>query len=109
MWEIQIKISLKLVCQFKSECMNLETFLKVLSAEDFPEPVLVIRERSGFLDNHAHPFEVRALVTQGQIDIVIDGTKRTYLTGDVFHLPHSQEHAESYGDEGVQYLASRKN
>jgi hypothetical protein len=48
-------------------------------------------------------------VTQGQIDIVIDGTKRTYLTGDVFHLPHSQEHAESYGNEGVQYLASRKN
>ena len=89
--------------------MNLEAFLKMLGAEDFPEPVLVVRERNGFLDNHAHSFEVRALVTQGQIDIVIDGSKRNYLTEDVFHLPHSQGHAESYGNEGVQYLASRKN
>lgn len=88
--------------------MNQDAFLKMLSQDGFPEPVLVVRERGGFLDNHSHPFEVKALVTQGQIDIVIDGLKRTYLVGDVFHLLHSQEHAESYGNQGVQYLASRK-
>jgi len=89
--------------------MNQDDFLKGLSQDGFPEPVLVVRERGGFLENHTHPFEVKALVTQGQIDIVIDGLKQTYLAGDVFHLIHSQEHAESYGNQGVQYLASRKD
>jgi hypothetical protein len=51
---------------------------------------------------------VKALVTHGQIDIVIDGIKSTYAAGDIFHLQHSQEHVECYGDNGVQYLASRK-
>ncbi len=88
--------------------MNQDDFLKVLRQDSFPEPVLVVREQGGFLDTHTHPFEVKALVTQGQIDIVIDGLKQTYLSGDVFHLMHSQEHAESYGNQGVQYLASRK-
>ncbi len=88
--------------------MNRDDFLKVLSQDSFPEPVLVVREQGGFLDTHTHPFEVKALVTQGQIDIVIDGLKQTYLSGDVFHLMHSQEHAEGYGNQGVQYLASRK-
>lgn len=89
--------------------MNRDAFLKILSQDGFPEPVLVIREKDGFLDNHTHPFEVKALVMQGQINIVIDGVRSAYVTGDVFHLRHSQEHAESYGDEGVQYLASRKD
>lgn len=88
--------------------MKQDDFLRVLSQDSFPEPVLVVREQGGFLDTHTHPFEVKALVTQGQIDIVIDGLKQTYLSGDVFHLMHSQEHAESYGNQGVQYLASRK-
>lgn len=88
--------------------MNHDVFLKMLSQNGFPEPVLVIQEKNGFLDQHIHPFEVKALVTHGQIDIVIDGAKSTYVAGDMFHLRHSQEHAESYGDNGVQYLASRK-
>lgn len=89
--------------------MNQDDFLKMLSQDGFPEPVLVIQEKNGFLDQHTHPFEVKALVTQGQIDIVIDGIESTYVTGDVFHLLHSQEHAENYGNQGVQYLASRKD
>lgn len=89
--------------------MNQDAFLKVLIQDNFPEPILVVREQGGFLDNHTHPFEVKALVTRGQIDIMIDGVKQTYLAGDVFHLKHGQEHAESYGNQGVQYLASRKD
>lgn len=89
--------------------MNQDAFLKVLIQDGFPEPILVVREQGGFLDNHTHPFEVKALVTRGQIDIMIDGVKQTYLAGDVFHLKHGQEHTESYGNQGVQYLASRKD
>ena len=88
--------------------MNQGDFLKILSQDGFPEPVLVIQERIVFIYKNTHPFEVIALVTHCQIDIVIDGIKSTYAAGDMFHLQHSQEHVECYGDNGVQYLASRK-
>lgn len=88
--------------------MTNEAFLKLLLKDGFPEPIFVVRERGGFLDSHSHPCEVKALVTEGQIDIVISGIKNSYLAGDVFHLAANQVHSESYGGKGVKYLASRK-
>ena len=88
--------------------MKNDEFLSMLSEENFPEPTLVVREKSGFLDSHSHPFEVKALVIEGQIELVMDGVKRGYLPGDVFHLHHEQVHTERYGNQGVTYLASRK-
>jgi hypothetical protein len=88
--------------------MNQAEFLKQLALEGFPEPTLVAREPKGYLDHHTHPFEVKALVIDGQIDLVIEGVRTIYLAGDVFHLLHEQSHTEFYGSSGVQYLASRK-
>ncbi|WP_231969697.1 cupin domain-containing protein [Polynucleobacter necessarius] len=61
---------------------------------------------NGRLDQHEHPFEVKALVTEGSI--VIDGICSVYKPGDIFQLDCGQPHAESYGPQGVKYLASRK-
>jgi hypothetical protein len=88
--------------------MTNEAFLKLLLGDGFPEPIFVVREGGGFLDSHSHPLELKALVTEGQIDIVIAGIKNSYLAGDVFHLLANQVHSESYGGKGVKYLASRK-
>ena len=88
--------------------MKPEAFLEKLAKEDFPAPVLVEREVSGFLDLHSHPYEVQALAIEGQIDITIGGIKTAYLAGDVFHLPPNQIHSENYAAKGVKYLASRK-
>ncbi|MEN9864284.1 MAG: hypothetical protein RLZZ601_2048 [Pseudomonadota bacterium] len=88
--------------------MKPEAFLEKLAKEGFPAPVLVEREVGGFLDLHSHPYEVQALVIEGQIDITIGGIKTAYLAGDVFHLPPNQTHTENYGAKGVKYLASRK-
>lgn len=89
--------------------MNQAEFLKQLVSEGFPEPTLVAREPKGYLDSHIHSFEVKALVINGQIDLVIDGVRTSYIAGDVFHLPCEQMHTEYYGSKGVQYLASRKD
>lgn len=88
--------------------MNSEQFLQLLLREGFPEPVEVQQVPNGQLGIHEHPFEVKALVVEGDISIVIDGLSKIYKAGEIFHLELKQPHAESYGSEGVKYLASRK-
>ena len=88
--------------------MNSEQFLQLLRRDGFPEPVEVQQAPKGQLGIHEHPFEVRALVVGGDITIVVDGLSKIYKAGEIFHLEFKQPHAESYGSEGVKYLASRK-
>lgn len=88
--------------------MNTEQFLQSLNRDGFPEPVEVHQVPNGHLEDHEHPFEVRALVMEGSIAVTINGLKNIYNTGDIFQLAFKQTHAESYGPDGVKYLASRK-
>jgi mannose-6-phosphate isomerase-like protein (cupin superfamily) len=88
--------------------MNSEEFLQLLRREGFPEPVEVQQVPNWQLGIHEHPFEVKALVVEGDITIEINGLSTIYKAGDIFHLELKQPHAESYGSEGVKYLASRK-
>jgi quercetin dioxygenase-like cupin family protein len=88
--------------------MNSEQFLQLLRRDGFPEPVEVQQVPNGQLGVHEHPFAVKALVVEGDITIVIDGLSRNFKAGEIFHLELKQPHAESYGSEGVKYLASRK-
>ena len=88
--------------------MNTERFLQLLHLDGFPEPVEVQQISNGQLGVHEHPFEVKALVVEGDITIVIDGLSKSYKAGEIFHLELKQPHTESYGPEGVKYLASRK-
>lgn len=87
--------------------MDKDAFLKLLAQDGLPEPVLIERE-SGLMDVHDHPFESKALIIEGSICLVIDGTSTEYLPGDIFHLMPCQVHSERYGSQGVKYLVSRK-
>ena len=91
-----------------SKGMNSEQFLQLLRLDGFPDPVEVQQPPNGRLSTHEHPFEVRALVMEGDITIDIDGVSKVYEAGDIFQLEFKQPHAESYGPIGVKYLASRK-
>jgi quercetin dioxygenase-like cupin family protein len=88
--------------------MNKEQFLQILKESDYPEPVEVLQAPNGHLDNHAHPFAVKALVLDGFIELCINGEARRFLAGDLFQLTFEQVHSETYGPDGVRYLASRK-
>lgn len=87
--------------------MQREAFVRTLAEEGFPEPVLVTRE-AGAMDEHAHPFEAKALIVAGEMHIRVGGEERLYQVGDVFHLAANLRHAERYGPNGVQYLVGRK-
>ena len=88
--------------------MNADTFHKMVTDEGFNEPVMVTRDPNGFIDTHEHPFEAKALILDGQIEIGLDSDARVYRPGDVFHLAMSESHWERYGPAGVVYLSARK-
>ena len=88
--------------------MNADSFQKTTTAQGFSEPVLVERQADGFMDVHSHPFEARALILRGQIEIGLGHTSQTYKAGDMFHLLAAQQHWERYGPQGVVYLSARK-
>ena len=88
--------------------MTEQDFRRMLSAEGFGTVVLVTYEANGGRDLHEHPFESKALVLSGELDIDTDGTTTPYGVGDVFHLRHSQPHVERYGSAGLNYLVGRK-
>ncbi|MFN7855338.1 MAG: cupin domain-containing protein [Acidovorax sp.] len=88
--------------------MTPDQFAQALQSDGFDPAVTVTREPGGGLDEHTHPYEVRALILAGDIGIAVAGEERVYRPGDVFHLPAHTPHREWYGAEGVQYLAGRR-
>ncbi len=88
--------------------MERDEFIDALKREGFAEVVTVMRDPNGTLDDHAHPFEAKALVLHGELTIRTAAAENLYKTGDVFHLQANESHSERFGPEGVQYLVGRK-
>lgn len=57
---------------------------------------------------HAHEFDARLLVVEGEMTIICDGAERSYRAGDAFAMTAGRRHAERGGPEGVRYLAGRR-
>lgn len=59
--------------------------------------------------DHSHLWDVRALVTDGQITLTVGTVPTTYEVGDIFTMPAGCVHNELVGPNGVQYLAGRRD
>ena len=57
---------------------------------------------------HAYPYDVRALVLNGEITLTVEGVEYAYREGDIFVLPAGHRHAEAVGPAGVDYLVGRR-
>ena len=57
---------------------------------------------------HAHSFDVRALVLDGEIRLTVEGDEYAYREGDIFVMPAGHRHAEAVGPDGVDYLVGRR-
>jgi quercetin dioxygenase-like cupin family protein len=88
--------------------MERDDFVEMLAREGFQTTVLVEREAGDFADGHAHAFEAKALILEGEITLRIGDNETRYQTGDVFHLEPNEAHTERCGPEGVCYLVGRK-
>ena len=58
--------------------------------------------------DHVHPFDVRALVLNGEITLTVEGIDYTYREGDIFVMPAGHRHAEAVGPEGIDYIVGRR-
>ncbi len=88
--------------------MERNEFIDILAKEGFAEIVTVEREADGVLGVHAHPFEAKALILAGEIQLRIGDTEQVHKSGQIFHLLPNVPHSEIYGPEGVKYLVGRK-
>lgn len=60
------------------------------------------------LGEHTHDFDVRGLVTSGEISITVDGKTRRYGLGDQFTMAAGRAHSEIVGPEGVTFVVGRR-
>ncbi len=88
--------------------MNQEEFTRMLADEGYEQVVTIEREANGFLGLHSHPFEAKALIIEGEIQIWVEEQEQKCAVGHIFHLNAEVEHAERYGPAGVKYLVGRK-
>ena len=88
--------------------MNIQEFHDELKTQGFDEAVAVDRPIGYVLGEHEHPFDACALITAGDITLVVDGVSSHYRTGDVFRLPAGTPHLEAAGPQGVSYLSGRR-
>ena len=88
---------------------DFDTFSSAAKASGFDEVLERRWEANTWLDTHTHPFDVQALVTEGEFWLTVEGQTRHLRPGDAFHLARHVAHAERYGPQGATYWVARKN
>lgn len=90
--------------------MDIETFKAALLADGYLEIVERTIEPNVVIDEHSHPYDVRALVLAGTATIACSGeAPRVYRTGDVLEVKAGCPHTEHYGPDGYTFLVGRRH
>ena len=87
---------------------NNEDFESALRRDGFDDVRRSQLPAGTIVAEHAHPFDVRALVLNGEITLTVEGVDYPYREGDIFVMPAGHRHAEAIGPDGVDYLVGRR-
>ena len=88
--------------------MDTQAFEAALKADRYGEIVTVEKPAGYAMGEHRHDFDARALITAGEIMLLVDGDATTYTVGDIFQLPAGTAHHESAVSVGVTYRVGRR-
>lgn len=80
-----------------------------LRAEGYDEILTKTIGPDGFVDLHEHPYDVLALVLDGEATIDCGDGPRTYRPGDELVVAAGVRHTERYGPRGYTFLLGRRN
>jgi AraC-like ligand binding domain len=86
-----------------------EQFESDMRAAGFDEVLVREWQPGQVLDEHRHPFAVKALVTRGEVWLTEGDRVRHLRAGDGFELAREVPHAERYGDQGATFWVARRN
>ena len=89
--------------------MNTAEFEAHLKSGNFDETALVDKPVGYVMGEHQHSFDACALITAGEITLLVNDVPTRYGVGDIFRLPAGTRHHESAGPAGVSYLVGRRN
>ena len=79
-----------------------------LAAEGYTTVTPIERQVGYALDAHDHSFDACALITRGDITLIVEGIATNYAAGQVFLLPAGTLHFERAGPSGVSYISGRR-
>ena len=88
--------------------MNIQAFHDELKANGFDAALVIDRPIGYAMGEHQHPFDACALITAGDITLLVDGVSTRYGVGQVFRLPAGTPHHEAAGPQGVSFLSGRR-
>jgi len=88
---------------------DFQSFAAQARSQGFDE--VLVREWEPHLatPEHSHPFDVEALVVQGEFWLTMDGQTRHVKAGDTFKLTRDVMHQETYGAQGAVFWAARRH
>ncbi len=93
----------------KTAQISFAQFEKVMMSAGYNQVIERVWEPNQMLDEHTHPFEVNAMVIQGEVLLTIKGEKpQRLVAGESFSLSAHIPHSEQYGPEGAIFWAARK-
>jgi quercetin dioxygenase-like cupin family protein len=88
--------------------MDRNAFEARLKAEGYPEIRTNQLPPARHNPEHSHPFDVLAMVLEGEITLTVDGKAQTYRPGEAFSMKAGCRHVEDIGPAGVKYLVGRR-
>lgn len=89
--------------------MDTPEFERQLAERGYTPPVAGDYAPNQFNDFHTHPFDVRGLVTAGEMTLTMQGKATTHRPGEIFTMPAGVPHQENVGPDGVQYIWGRSS
>lgn len=87
---------------------SFEAFKSRALAAGFDEALVREWAPNAVIEEHAHPFDADAVVTQGEMWLSCAEGTRHLLPGGTFQLAAGTPHSERYGPEGATYWVARR-
>jgi len=93
----------------KTDTFDVDAFKAGLNRDGYTDISTKSMEADLFIDTHTHPFDVRAVVLEGEVTLNCDGEIKHLKAGDTLELARDIPHTEQYGPNGYTFLVGRRH
>ena len=88
--------------------MDEQAFRDSLKQDGFHDPLETTGEPGRVNPEHAHKYDLRVLVLDGEFTVSVAGRRTLYRRGDTFTLESGCLHSETLGPDGLRALVAKR-